>query len=71
MVLIDAPGANPAAPPLLEQLQFRPIGSTLRNYRGATSMAWPAWNWAERRAPPTVGAELIGTAFVQSSPLSR
>lgn len=34
VVLIDAPGANAAAAPLLEQLQFRPVGSTLRMYRG-------------------------------------
>ena len=34
VVLIDAPGANPAAASLLEGLQFRPIGATLRMYRG-------------------------------------
>ena len=34
VVLIDAPGANPAAAPVLEQLNFRPIGTTLRMYRG-------------------------------------
>ena len=33
-VLIDAPGANPAAAELLEGLGFRPIGTTLRMYRG-------------------------------------
>jgi ribosomal-protein-alanine N-acetyltransferase len=33
-VLIDAPGANAAAAPLLERLQFRPVGTTLRMYRG-------------------------------------
>lgn len=35
VVLIDAPGANAAAATLLEQLQFRPVGTTLRMYRGA------------------------------------
>ena len=35
VVLIDAPGANPAAALLLEGLQFRPVGTTLRMYRGA------------------------------------
>jgi len=34
VVLIDAPGANAAAAPLLERLQFRPVASTLRMYRG-------------------------------------
>ena len=34
VVLIDAPGANAAAAPLLEQLGFRAIGRTLRMYRG-------------------------------------
>jgi ribosomal-protein-alanine N-acetyltransferase len=34
VVLIDAPGANAAAAPLLERLQFRPVGTTLRMYRG-------------------------------------
>ena len=34
VVLIDAPGANAAAAPLLEGLKFRPIGTTLRMYRG-------------------------------------
>ena len=33
-VLIDAPGYNPAAAPLLEQLGFVPVSSTLRMYRG-------------------------------------
>ncbi|MEA5414922.1 GNAT family N-acetyltransferase [Synechococcus sp. BA-132 BA5] len=33
-VLIDAPGANAAAAPLLEQLGFRPVSRTLRMYRG-------------------------------------
>ncbi|MFN5117400.1 MAG: GNAT family N-acetyltransferase [Cyanobacteriota bacterium] len=35
VVLIDAPGANPAAATLLAGLGFRPISSTLRMYRGA------------------------------------
>ena len=35
VVLIDAPGSNPAAAPLLEQLNFRPTGTTQRMYRGA------------------------------------
>jgi ribosomal-protein-alanine N-acetyltransferase len=34
VVLLDAPGANPAAAPLLESLGFRPISHTLRMYRG-------------------------------------
>ena len=34
VVLIDAPGANAAAAPLLEQLGFSPVGTTLRMYRG-------------------------------------
>jgi ribosomal-protein-alanine N-acetyltransferase len=34
VVLIDAPGANAAAAPLLERLRFRPVGTTLRMYRG-------------------------------------
>ncbi len=33
-VLIDAPGANPAAAPLLKQLGFVPVSRTLRMYRG-------------------------------------
>jgi ribosomal-protein-alanine N-acetyltransferase len=33
-VLIDAPGANPAAAPLLEPLGFVPLSRTLRMYRG-------------------------------------
>jgi len=33
-VLIDAPGANAAAAPLLESLGFRPVSRTLRMYRG-------------------------------------
>lgn len=42
VVLIDAPGANAAAAPLLTQLGFRPVSRTLRMYRGAvpaTSLA--------------------------------
>jgi len=35
VVLIDHPGANQAAGPLLAQLGFRPISRTLRMYRGA------------------------------------
>jgi ribosomal-protein-alanine N-acetyltransferase len=34
VVLIDAPGANPAAAPLLEGLGFTPLARTLRMYRG-------------------------------------
>jgi [ribosomal protein S18]-alanine N-acetyltransferase len=34
VALIDAPGANPAASSLLQGLQFRPIGTTLRMVRG-------------------------------------
>ena len=34
VVLIDAPGANASATPLLERLQFRPVGTTVRMYRG-------------------------------------
>jgi ribosomal-protein-alanine N-acetyltransferase len=34
VVLIDAPGANAAAAPLLEGMGFRPVGTTLRMYRG-------------------------------------
>jgi [ribosomal protein S18]-alanine N-acetyltransferase len=34
VVLIDAPGANPAAAVLLEVLGFRPLSRTLRMYRG-------------------------------------
>jgi ribosomal-protein-alanine N-acetyltransferase len=33
-VLIDAPGANAQAPPLLEGLGFAPLSQTLRMYRG-------------------------------------
>ncbi len=35
VVLIDAPGANPQAAPLLMALGFRPVSETLRMYRGA------------------------------------
>jgi ribosomal-protein-alanine N-acetyltransferase len=35
VVLIDAPAANAAAAPLLEQLGFSNIGHTIRMYRGA------------------------------------
>lgn len=34
VVLIDAPGANPSAAPLLQELGFRPLSRTLRMYRG-------------------------------------
>jgi ribosomal-protein-alanine N-acetyltransferase len=34
VVLIDAPGANPAAAALLEQLGFMPLSHTVRMYRG-------------------------------------
>jgi ribosomal-protein-alanine N-acetyltransferase len=34
VVLIDAPGANRLAPPLLEALGFAPLSQTLRMYRG-------------------------------------
>jgi ribosomal-protein-alanine N-acetyltransferase len=34
VVLIDAPGANSGAASLLEGLGFRPVGTTLRMYRG-------------------------------------
>ncbi len=34
VVLIDAPGANAAAGPLLQRLGFSPVGTTLRMYRG-------------------------------------
>ena len=34
-VLIDAPGANAAAAPLLQSLGFTPVSRTLRMYRGA------------------------------------
>ncbi|MEX1316466.1 MAG: GNAT family N-acetyltransferase [Synechococcaceae cyanobacterium] len=34
VVLIDAPGANPAAAPLLAGLGFQPVSHTLRMYRG-------------------------------------
>jgi ribosomal-protein-alanine N-acetyltransferase len=33
-VLIDAPGANPQAPPLLSDLGFAPLSQTLRMVRG-------------------------------------
>jgi len=42
VVLLDVPGANAEAAPLLEQLGFVPVSSTLRMYRGAvpsTSLA--------------------------------
>lgn len=35
VVLIDAPGGNAMAAPLLKSLQFRAIGTTVRMYRGA------------------------------------
>jgi ribosomal-protein-alanine N-acetyltransferase len=35
VVLIDTPGANPAAAPLMESLGFHPISRTVRMYRGA------------------------------------
>ncbi|MFM8604419.1 MAG: hypothetical protein ACKOBY_02595 [Cyanobium sp.] len=35
VVLIDAPGANPQAAPLLADLGFSPVSETLRMYRGA------------------------------------
>ena len=34
VVLIDAPGGNPAAAAVLEGLAFEPIGTTQRMYRG-------------------------------------
>jgi ribosomal-protein-alanine N-acetyltransferase len=34
VVLMDAPGANPQAAPLLQQLGFAVVGETLRMYRG-------------------------------------
>lgn len=34
VVLLDGPGANPQAPPLLEALGFAPVSQTLRMYRG-------------------------------------
>ena len=34
-MLLDAPGANPAASYLLSRLGFAPISETLRMYRGA------------------------------------
>lgn len=39
VVLIDAPSANGAAAPLLEQLGFAPQSRTLRMYRGSTPQA--------------------------------
>jgi len=38
-VLIDAPGANPGAAPLLEPLWFVPVARTLRMYRGTPPSA--------------------------------
>ncbi|MFM7676177.1 MAG: GNAT family N-acetyltransferase, partial [Synechococcus sp.] len=35
VVLIDAPGANPAAAPLLQRLGFKPLSQTVRMYRGS------------------------------------
>jgi len=35
VVLLDGPGANPAAGTLLRRLRFAPISETLRMYRGA------------------------------------
>jgi ribosomal-protein-alanine N-acetyltransferase len=35
VVLIDGPGANPQAAPLLEELGFVPLSQTLRMYRGS------------------------------------
>ncbi|MFY8149190.1 MAG: GNAT family N-acetyltransferase [Prochlorococcaceae cyanobacterium] len=35
VVLLDAPGANPAAAPLLQGLGFRPLSQTVRMYRGS------------------------------------
>ena len=43
VVLLDVPGANADAAPLLEQLGFTPVSSTLRMYRGAV----PAVSLAE------------------------
>lgn len=34
VVLIDSPGANPAATPLMQRLGFAPVSQTLRMYRG-------------------------------------
>jgi ribosomal-protein-alanine N-acetyltransferase len=34
VVLIDTPGANPAAAPLMERLGFHPVSNTVRMYRG-------------------------------------
>jgi ribosomal-protein-alanine N-acetyltransferase len=34
VVLLDGPGANPAAGSLLQRLGFAPISETLRMYRG-------------------------------------
>jgi ribosomal-protein-alanine N-acetyltransferase len=34
VVLIDAPGGNPLAAPLLEELGFQPLSRTVRMYRG-------------------------------------
>ena len=50
-VLIDVPGANQRAAPLLEALGFAPLGQTLRMYRGA--------------APPASLAEVYGLACLE------
>lgn len=34
VVLLDSPGSNPAAAPLLQELGFQPIDQTIRMYRG-------------------------------------
>ena len=39
VVLLDVPGANPQAAPLLEALGFAPVSRTLRMYRGAAPQA--------------------------------
>ncbi|MBM5815719.1 MAG: GNAT family N-acetyltransferase [Cyanobacteria bacterium K_Offshore_surface_m2_239] len=39
VVLIDGPGANAQAPPLLRSLGFTPVSSTLRMYRGEVPTA--------------------------------
>ncbi len=51
VVLIDAPGANPAAAELLARLDFEPLSHTVRMYRGSQ--------------PPVSLAEVYGLACLE------
>ena len=62
VVLLDGPGANPAAGALLRRLGFAPISETLCKYRGPSPrlegrlfMGWLVLNWSERGGTSDMG----------------